>query len=108
MTRSDYVKILKLAAIKQITQTFISICVQKLPFLGFKLVNPIFGFIVGKAMQVLAEETEMAIYFSYVDFRTSEQCSEYEEAALEYHKNPTKENEKRLCDALDKFISLVV
>lgn len=83
MTRDDYVAALKAAAIKAGKQATVDLLVSRFSFLAAPVIGPIFSFLVGKIIEIAITQTEIAIFFQYIDMRTSEQAQEFESAAVE-------------------------
>ena len=113
MTREEYAESIKQSVLSIGKQAVMQILIARFPFLGMALINPIVGLIVGYVLQIAIKETELALFFNYVDMRTGEQQNEFEKAALEnfrVQKSGTAEEkknaEKKLVLAFTKFASL--
>lgn len=77
------------------------------------LLNPIFGFLVGKILEIAIRETEIGLFFLYIDLRVSQQGRAFEEtmrANLDAQKSgdPAKieKAEKELINAFKAFVKL--
>ena len=105
-SREIYIEAIKSFILERVKKFLMAYCISKLPFLAFSWINPIFAIVVNKLVTVVLNESEMRIFFKYVDVRSNMQGSNFEKMALQYHNNRTKENEKAVNDALDIFISL--
>lgn len=75
--------------------------------------NPILGFVVGKVLEIAIRETEIGLFFLYIDLRTSTQGRDFEKYMrlnLDAQKNGTPEQkakaEKELKDAFRAFAKL--
>lgn len=57
-----------------------SVLISKIPFLGFKLINPLFGFLLGKLFDVVYAEIKTAVEFGFIDMEVAAQKIAYEQA----------------------------
>ncbi len=86
MNRDEYVAILKEAALTAAKKSVMKLLLAELPkglvtgFIG-SIVAPILGVIVGKALELAIEKTELGLFFLYIDLRTSAQGREFERMA---------------------------
>lgn len=55
---------------KRLTMQFI---VGRFPFFAWTVPNFVLGMVVGKVLEIAITKTELALFFEYVDFRTSRQ-----------------------------------
>lgn len=118
-TRDQYVESLKDFALSMGKQQVLKLLLAQLPakittgFIG-SLFNPLLGFIVGKALEIAIRETEIGMFFLYIDLRTSAQGRAFYDAA---QKNLDKQRgastpeekakaEKELIDAFRSFVRL--
>lgn len=117
-TRDEYVELLKSTALSIGKKQILPLLLKQLPaqltsgFLG-AILNPIFGFLVGKVLEIAIRETEIGAFFLYIDLRTSAQGRTFEEKMrtnVEKQKNGTPEEkakaEKELVDAFKAFVKL--
>lgn len=117
-SRDDYVELLKSAALSMAKKEIMPLILSQLPsalttgFLG-SILTPVLGFIVGKVLEIAIHETEIGLFFLYIDLRTSAQGRDFEKtmrANLDAQKNGTLEQkdqaEKDLKDAFKAFIKL--
>lgn len=81
-------------------------------FLG-TILTPVLGFIVGKVLDIAIQETEIGLFFLYIDLRTSVQGRDFEktmQANLDAQKSgdPAKQAkaEKELKDAFKAFVKI--
>lgn len=87
-SRDEYVELLKSAALSMAKKEILPLLLSQLPkgltsgFIG-SIFNPILGFIVGKVLEIAIRETEIGLFFLYIDLRTSAQGREFEKAARE-------------------------
>ncbi len=116
-TRDAYVELLKSTALSMGKQAVLKLLIPQLPkwlvsgFVG-SIITPIIGFIVGKALEIAIRETEMGMFFLYIDLRTSAQGRAFAEAAqknFESRKNNASPEEiakaeKELTDAFRSFV----
>lgn len=83
-SRDEYVELLKATFLSLGKKQILPLLLAQLPsglttgFFGM-LLNPIFGFIVGKVLEIAIRETEIGAFFLYIDLRTSAQGREFEE-----------------------------
>lgn len=117
-SRDEYVELLKSTALSLGKKQILPLLLAQLPagmttgFVGM-LLNPIFGFIVGKVLEIAIRETEIGAFFLYIDLRTSAQGKEFEEMMrknLDAQKsgNPAAiaKAEKELIVAFKAFVKL--
>ena len=78
---SDLLLQLKEAAIKLARQEVVSYHVGQLPFLGFALVKPILGFVVGVVIETLIKHTVLGAKFVQIDLSTVEDANRFAQAA---------------------------
>lgn len=117
-SRDEYVELLKSTALSMGKQAVLKILLPQLPaaltkgFVG-ALLNPLLGFLVGKALEIAIRETEIGAFFLYIDLRTSAQGKAFEaqmRANLEAQKSgdPAKiaQAEKELINAFKAFVKL--
>lgn len=114
-SRDEYVELLKSAALsmgKKAVMEYLRAHLPKL-FAGFlgKIANPIIGYLVGVVLEIAVRETEMGLFFLYVDLRTSAQGKDFEKqmrANLEAQKTgdlaKIAKAEKELIDAFKAFV----
>lgn len=111
-SRDEYVELLKNVALSVGKKQVLKLLLAQLParmttgFFG-ALLNPLFGFIVGKALEIAIRETEMGAFFLFIDLRTSAQGREFEkyaEANFEKQKTGTPEEKARAeKELIDRF-----
>jgi hypothetical protein len=83
-SRDEYVELLKSTVLSLGKKQILPLLLAQLPagmttgFVGM-LLNPIFGFLVGKVLEIAIRETEIGAFFLYIDLRTSAQGREFEE-----------------------------
>lgn len=114
----QYVQFLKDTALSMGKKAVLEILVTRLPtFLTSRVVGSIFvpfvGYVVGMALEIAIRETEIGLFFLFIDMRTNAQGKSFEEAArknLDKQRNGTPEErataEKELVDAFRKFAKL--
>jgi hypothetical protein len=114
-TRDEYVELLKSTFLSLGKKQILPLLLAQLPaglttgFVGM-LLNPIFGFIVGTVLEIAIRETEIGLFFLYIDLRVNAQGKEFEatmRANLEAQKggDPAKiaKAEKELIVAFKNF-----
>lgn len=114
-SRDEYVEFLKDTALSLGKKAVLEILLPALPselttgILG-TLLTPLIGFLVGKILEIAIRETEIGLFFLYIDLRTSAQGRDFEKMAranLEKQKNGTPQEiaraEKELVDAFRAF-----
>lgn len=117
-SRDEYVALLKSTALSLSKEAVLKLLLAQLPakmvtgFVG-SILNPLLGFIVGKALEIAIHQTELGAFFLYIDLRTSAQGREFEKYAranFEVQKNGTPEqiekSEKELIDRFRAFVKL--
>lgn len=82
-------------------------------FIGSNVAAPIIGYFVGVVLEIAVRETEMGLFFLYIDLRTSAQGRDFEKQArsnFEVQKNGTPEEkaaaEKELIDSFRAFVKI--
>jgi hypothetical protein len=114
--RDEYVELLKSTALSLGKKAVLNLLIPALPgwmtsgLIG-TLLNPLFGYLVGMILELAIRETEIGMFFLYIDLRTSAQGREFEKTAranLEKQKNGTpaekEKSEKELIDAFRAFV----
>lgn len=117
-SRDEYVELLKSAALSMAKKEIMPLLLGQLPkvlttgFLG-TILTPVLGFIVGKVLEIAIRETEIGLFFLYIDLRTSAQGRDFEktmQANLDAQKSgdPVRQAkaEKELKDAFKAFVKL--
>jgi hypothetical protein len=82
MNQQEYADLLKSAALSLGKKLVMEALISKLPFLGLAWVNPIVALIVGKILEIAIKQTELGLFFSYIDMRTSAQGRAFQDAAI--------------------------
>lgn len=116
--RDEYVELLKSTALSLGKEQVLKLLAAELPiglttgFVG-SLLNPIFGFLVGKVLEIAIRETEIGAFFLYIDLRTSAQGREFEKVArrnqaAQQSGTPAEKAaaEKELVSAFKAFVKL--
>lgn len=109
MDRDQYVEFVKDSALDLGKRAVMKYLAARVPFLAGGFPGWVAGLIVGKILTVAIKETEMGIFFLYIDMRVDQQASEFDAAAIAYHNAPPEEKhkyEKAYLDAFYKFASL--
>lgn len=117
-SRDEYVELLKSTALSLGKKEILPLLLAQLPtklttgFIGM-LLNPILGFIVGEVLSIAIRETEIGLFFLYIDLRTSAQGRDFEktmQANMDAQRSGTPEQkakaEKDLKDAFRAFAKL--
>lgn len=101
-TRDEYVDLLKSAALTAAKKKVMSLLMTELPealttgIIG-SILSPVLGLIVGKALELAIEKTELGLFFLYIDLRTSAQGREFEKDAkrnFDAQKHGTEQEKK--------------
>lgn len=110
---SDYVKIVTNLGKESLKKALIKGAVKQLPFLASGPLNYLMIKLATKLAELAIEETEMRIFFQYIDFRTDIQAKDFEEAMMRNHtmqqigtEDEKKKSEADLVLALNKLASL--
>lgn len=82
MTQQQYVDLIKSALLTATRKAVMDYLVAQIPFLGWAFVNPIVGMIVDQILSIVFQQTELAAFFFYIDFRTVAQGKDFENAAV--------------------------
>lgn len=113
MNADAYAEMIKQAAFSTGKHLVLKFVVGKLPFMGNIFFGPIVGFFVGKVLEIAILKTEMGIFFTFIDLRTSQQGREFAAAALaniEAQKSSDPKvranAEKKQIDAFRVFVKL--
>lgn len=116
--RDQYVEQLKSTFLSLGKSQVLKLLLAQLPtslttgFVG-SLLNPIFGFLVGKILEIAIRETEIGAFFLFIDMRVKGQSKDFE-AKMAAHIEAQKSGdpvriskaEKELKDAFRAFIRL--
>lgn len=105
MKREEYLKIVKETLIKTAKKSLMEAVIKRLPFLALPVLNPIFGAIAGKIIEIVINETELRVSYLYTDFRVNKEADEYIKMANGYKDGTV--TEKDLIDSFRKFVKLV-
>jgi hypothetical protein len=104
--REQYTSAIESAILHLLKNAIITALVKRLPFLALPVINPLFGFIVAKVLQLGADQAKLRAFFIYTDLRTSAQASAFENDAIEFFKQRTPENEKIMLNSFYKLATL--
>lgn len=112
MTYDDYIKAVRSAALTTAKKSLIAALLKKVPFLFFGPLAPLTNLLVGKALDLLFEQAEFAIYFKYTDLRVDKQGSDFSKIALENYEiqqhgteDEKRKSEEKLINSFKHFIS---
>ncbi len=113
MKHSEYVSIVQSYGAKALKNVLLKVAIKQLPFLASGPWNYLLVKLASKIAEVAAQEAEMRLFFSYVDFRTDSQAKDFEAAMIKNHiaqqtgtEDEKKKAEAELVVALNKFVSL--
>lgn len=113
MKHSDYIEIAKELGKANLKSALIGVVVKHLPFFASGPFNYILVRVASALAKELVEQTEMRIFFKYVDFRTDSQAKDFEKAMIENHRAQKEGSEddkikaeKALIFSLNKLITL--
>lgn len=104
MTQQDYADILKSAALSSAKSAMLSYFARNIPFLTSKFMNPITTYLIEVFLKILIRETEFAVFFMYIDLRTSFQAKRFEASAMEYENAKKSGNKQKIKDIESKLI----
>lgn len=82
MNADAYAEMIKQAALSMSKRFVLEAITKQLPFLGNMFFSPIVGFFVGKVLEIAILKTEMGIFFTFIDLRTSQQGRDFAAAVL--------------------------
>lgn len=82
MSNQEYVETIKQAALSMGKRLVFDFIISKIPLLGNFFFGPIVSWVVGKVLQIAITQTEMGLFFLYIDMRTSAQGRAFQQAAL--------------------------
>ncbi len=108
-TRDEYVEVIKSAALTAGKKTVLALLTARLPvalttgFVG-SLVNPLLGYLVGMILEIAIRETEIGLFFLYIDLRTSAQGRAFEKSARENFEAVKRGNLEEMARAEKKLI----
>lgn len=113
MKHSEYVKIVTDLGKDSLKKALMKAALKQLPFLATGPLNYLTVKVITKLSELAIEESEMRIFFQYIDFRTDVQAKGFEEAMIINHtmQKIGTEDEKKLAEknleiALGKLMSL--
>ena len=113
MAREESIAAIKAAFLQVGKDIAMKFLVSRFPFMGWAIVNPILGFVIGQVLEALITRGEMMAFFGYIDWRTDKQGKAFEEAAAANAKaqNGGTDEEKRiarenLIRVADEFFNL--
>lgn len=81
-SHQEYVDAIKKSVVSTGKKVLIETVAKKLPFLFVPVIGPITSLILGKVVEVLFNETELAVFFGYIDLRVDKQGRDFYEAAI--------------------------
>ena len=105
MNHQQYADIIKSAALSAGKKAVMSYIVTAVPFFALPIINPILGLVVNWVLTIAIDETEMGLFFMYIDFRTNLQGKEFEAAALENFRAQTEGTEEEKINAEKNLIA---
>ena len=112
-TRTEYVEAIKTSLVSLLKKSLFDALVLRLPFLAWGPIGPFVSLCLQKLCEIIVNETEVAIFCAYVDFRVNRQSDTFTAKALEnfkMQKEGTDEQkriaEKELIDSFRTFIKL--
>lgn len=77
--------------------------VQAIPFLGFPIINPLVGFLLGKLVGIFYEELSRFVSFKLIDFKTEKQKNEYNESVEVLKKAVESQDEESIKRAKEEM-----
>ena len=104
MKHSDYVVILEGLGKKAVSEALIKVALKHMPLFALGPWNYVLVKIANAIAGELVKQSEMAIFFKYVDFRTDSQAKDFEAAMLHNHKIQIMGTPEEKKDAEEKLI----
>lgn len=99
----EIIEQLQKAAIKIGTEEVMRYLVSQSPWMGYAVINPIIGLIVGFVLKVAVEKTSLGVKFMLIDHATAREANDFATAAEQNilaQVNGTPEQKKAAQDAL--------
>ena len=113
MKHSEYIEIARGLGVKVLQKSIIGGVVKAIPFFALGLPNTILIKLASWLAEIIANQTEMMVFFKYIDYRTDSQAKDFEAAMIKNHQvqltgtdQEKKDAEKILTDALYKLVNL--
>lgn len=97
MTHDEYARMIKSTLSNLVIKSVLSVLTAYLPWMAWGPFRYMAEWVITKVITIAFDQTEMAIFFEYVDMRTSKQGREFDAAALRNHevqKTGTPEEKK--------------
>jgi bacteriorhodopsin len=116
VNKDQYAEMIKDAALDIGKKAVMQFLVSKASWLALSWVNPFVAWIVGKVLEIAIKQTEMGMFFMYIDLRTSAQGRAFQEAAINNRNTQDKlrhgliskeeaaKAEKELIDSFRSFV----
>jgi len=112
-THDEYVELLKTTLISMLKKSLLKAALSRLPFLAWGPIGPVVSLVFGKVASIVVNETEVALFCLYIDFRTANQSEDFTESALKNlkaQKDGTDEEKKlaeeTLINSFRNFVKL--
>jgi hypothetical protein len=113
MKHDEYVEVLKSTISKLVIKSATEIVFKKVAFLAWGPLGPLTSYLIEKLVGIIINETELAIFLKYTDFRISKQGKIFSEAAIknsEAQKNGSEDEKKKaeeeLINSFRAFVKL--
>lgn len=104
MTRTEYIEAIKSAVLSSTVKAVMGMLVEYNGFFALPIINPIIQLIVQWILTAAIRQTELAMFFLYVDLRVNEQGKEFEKAAINNELMQRIGTPKEKADAEKKLI----
>lgn len=113
MKHSDYIEIARGLGKNVLQKSIVNGVAKSIPFFALGLPNTLLIKFASWLAGVIAEQTEMMIFFKYIDLRSDIQAKDFEAAMIKNHNaqktgtdQEKKNAEKELTEALNRLVSL--
>lgn len=100
MNRQEYVDAIKTQLINRSIKSAYSYLISKIAFLAWGPLAPLIKLVLERILKIFIYKTELAMFFKFVDLRTSEQGRAFSEALINNHKvqEHGSEEEKKIAE----------
>lgn len=113
MKHSDYILAAKGLGQNILQKSIVSGVAKSIPFFALGLPNTLLIKLASWLAEIIANQTEMMVFFKYIDYRTDSQAKDFEAAMIKNHQvqltgtdQEKKDAEKILTEALYRLVNL--
>ncbi len=82
MKFEKYLESLKRETSKDISRSAVTYLIKKYAWMSFGPISMILNFVVTKLVDIIIYNTQLAVYFKYIDFRVDEQGQDFHNAII--------------------------